>query len=352
MSNNKTTSGDTVSASAAGTNADGKSCQHQPQQSQTKPCDYLAPIPKSKYQNPQWLCYEGIREVVDWIRERTHIVPQVAILTGRGLGGIEANLDDKVVFKYSEIPHFHVIEGQQDAPQQLTIGKLGQKRIALLMGRIPPYEGFHYGISSMPVRVLRMLGATHFINLNTVSSLNSNFHVGDFVVVQDHVNLPGICGLNPLKGPNDDRLGPRFPDLTNVYDREMRQLFHESFVEIWERSSTSTRTSSRSSSRTALPRARDGVASLVSGPAFLTPAECHVMKTLGMDVVGMSGAHENVVAKHAGMKVLGISLVARMCSLKEDQPPADEEKNKEMVVVKAELLTAILDNLIKNMNSI
>lgn len=344
-SKNNAADGCAVSPSAAGTNADGKSCQHQTKHSETKPCDFLAPKPKQKYQNPQWLCYEGIREVVDWIRERTQIVPQVAILTGRGLGGIEANLDDKVVFKYSELPHFHVIEGQSDAPQQMTIGKLGQKRIAILMGRFPPYEGFHYGVSSMPVRVLRMLGATHFVNLNTVSSLNSDFRVGDFVIVQDHVNLPGICGLNPLKGPNDDRLGPRFPDLTNVYDRELRQLFRETIVEFAEKASAGSKGNPA-------PRVKDGVASLVSGPAFLTPAECHVMKTLGLDVVGMSGAHENVVAKHAGMKVLGISLVARMCSLKEDQPPADEEKNKETVRVKSELLTRILDSLIKNMDVI
>jgi len=116
MSKNNGADGAPVSASAAGTNAEGKSCQHQPKNCETKPCDYLAPKQKPKYQNPQWLCYEGIREVVDWIRERTEIVPQVAILSGRGLGGIEENLHDKVVFKYSEIPHFHVIEGQAGLP--------------------------------------------------------------------------------------------------------------------------------------------------------------------------------------------------------------------------------------------
>jgi len=345
--NNKTAEGVAVSASAAGTNAEGKECQRKPPIGDTKPCVYASKDPKPKYQNPQWLCYEGIREVVDWIRERTQIVPQVAIMSGRGLGGIEANLDDKVVFKYSEIPHFHVVEGQSDAAQQMVIGKLGRKRIVILMGRFPPYEGFHYGVSSMPVRVVRQLGATHFINLNTVSTLSTNFHVGDFVVIQDHVNLPAICGLNPLKGPNDDRLGPRFPDLTCVYDRELRQLFHEAVTESLEKQSTST-----TGSKTNAPRVKDAVASLVSGPAFLTPAECHAMKTLGVDVVGMSGAHENLVATHAGMKVLGISIVARRCSLKEDQPPADEEKNKELVVAKAENLITILDYLIKSIDLI
>jgi len=341
---NQTKEGAVVSASAAGTNADGKPCQHQqPQQLHqqskcaAKTCDYLAEKPKAKYQNPQWLCYEGILEVVNWIRERTEIVPQVAILSGRGLGGLAEMLEDKIVFKYSDLPHFHVIDGSPDAPQQMTLGKLGRKRVAVLQGRLPPYEGFHYGVSSMPVRVLRMLGATHFLNLNSVSSLNPDIKVGDFVVVQDHLNLPGICGLNPLKGPNDERLGARFPELTPVYDRELRQLFRDALEELDEKPR---------------PRVREGVASLVSGPAYLTPAESHAMKTLGVDVVGMSGAHENVVAKHGGMKVLGVSLVARLCSLKEDQPPANEEKNKEIVMAKAELLTRILDNFIKNLDLI
>merc|ERR1712121_49637 len=136
--------------------------------------------------------------------EGTQIVPQIAILSGGGLGEITDQLHEKVVFKYSEIPHFHVIEDSSDAPQQMTIGKLGCKRIVVLQGRFPPYEGFHYGVSSMPVRVVRMLGATHLINLNAVSTLNTDFKVGDFFIVNDHVNLPGICGLHPLKGPNDD----------------------------------------------------------------------------------------------------------------------------------------------------
>jgi len=337
MSKNHSKAGCEVSASAAGTNSDGKACQHKPEQCDVKKCDFLAEKRKPKYTNPQWLCYEGIREVVDWISERTQIVPQIAILSGRGLGGIAEQLDDKVVFKYADLPHFHVIDSAPDVPQQMTIGKLGRKRIVILQGRFPPYEGFHYGVSSMPVRVVRMLGATHFINLNTVSSLTQGHQVGDFFIVQDHVNLPGICGLHPLKGPNDDRLGPRFPELTCVYDRELREMFQERItrMELKPR-----------------PRVQEGVAALVSGPAYLTPAECHLMKTLGVDVVGMSGAHENVVAKHNGMKVLGISVIARLCSLKEDQPPADEEKNKSRVVQQAEILSQVLENLIKSLDLI
>lgn len=335
ISNNHSKNGNEVSPSAAGTNPEGKACQHKPQHCEVKSCDYLSEKPKPKCTSPQWLCYEGIREVVDWIRERTQIVPQVAILSGRGLGGISEMLEDKIVFKYADLPHFHVIDLPADVPQQMTIGKLGRKRIVILQGRFPPYEGFHYGVSSMPVRVVRMLGATHFINLNTVSSLNSEFHVGDFLLVRDHVNLPGICGLHPLKGPNDDRLGPRFPELTSVYDREMREIFRETVSQMETK-----------------PRLREGVASLVSGPAYLTPAECHVMKTLGVDVVGMSGAHENVVAMHNGMKVIGLSVIARMSSLKDDQPPSDEEKNKSVVMEKAQVLLQVLENFIKTLDLI
>jgi len=336
MSKNQTKDGVAVSASAAGTNPQGKVCQHKPPQNcQPKNCDYLAEKPKPKYTNPQWLCYEGIREVTDWIRERTQIIPQIAILSGRGLGGISEMLDDKIVFKYSELPHFHVIESEADAPQQMTLGRLGRKRIVILQGRFPPYEGFHYGVSSMPVRVVRMLGATHFINLNTVGSLNPDFKVGDFVVVQDHVNLPGICGLNPLKGPNDARLGPRFPELTCVYDRELREFFQETIesMELKPR-----------------PRVKEGVSALISGPAYLTPAEVNLMRVCGVDVVGMSGAHENVVARHNGMKVLGISVVARLCSLTEDQPAPDEDANKQVVMTKAEILSKILEEFLKSLD--
>jgi len=321
-----------VSGSAAGTNPEGKSCEVSPGNKKPKCDEKSCDKPKTpKYLNPQWLCYEGIREVVDYIREKTQILPQVAILCGKNIDGIVDKLDSKVVFTYEELPHFHVLAGKASA-QLLTIGKLGRNRILVMQGRFPPYEGFHYGISAMPVRVARMLGCTHFINANTVSSLNKDFGVGDMVIIKDHVNFPGLCGLHPLKGPNDDRLGPRFPDLTCVYDREMRQILKETFAS--------------ADAEVPLPAVKEGIMALVSGPAFLTPAEVNVMKTLGIDVISMSGAHENIVAKHQGFKVLQVSVVGRICSMDRNVVP-EEPANMDGLITeqRANLFAEFIKNL-------
>lgn len=224
------------------------------------------------------------------VRARCAAAPDVAIILGTGLGGLAQRIEAPTVIDYADIPHFPLSTVESHAGR-LLCGTLGGKRVAAMQGRFHRYEGYTLQQASFPVRVLRALGARTLIVSNVSGGLHPQWSAGDLMLIVDHINF---LGDNPLVGPNDDRLGPRFPDMSAVYDAELLALARTVAVE--ER----------------IP-VREGVYLALSGPSLETRAEYRMLRTLGADVVGMSTVPEVIVAVHAGMRVLGVSIITDMC---------------------------------------
>ena len=243
-----------------------------------------------------------VAETVQAVRARTGLVPEVAIVLGTGLGALTELLDADVVIPYAELPGFAVPTVESHAGR-LHVGTLAGRRVAMLQGRFHRYEGYSLRQVTFPVRVLHALGAPTLIVSNAAGGLNPLWSVGDLMLIADHINLQGD---SPLVGPNDDRLGPRFPDLSAPYDPALRQLAREVAL----------------SQKLVL---REGVYAAVTGPNLETRAEYRFLRAIGADVVGMSTVPEVLVAIHSGMRVLGISIVTDMC-LPDALEPATVEK--------------------------
>lgn len=216
--------------------------------------------------------------------------PAVGIILGTGLGSLAERIEIEARVSYDQIPHFPVstVEGHAG---ELLFGRIGEVECAIMSGRVHLYEGYSMRDVTFPVRVLRALGATHLMVSNAVGGLNPLFTLGDLFLTVDHINL---MGDNPLIGPNDEALGVRFPDMSEPYDRELCTL----------------------AARVALQEKivlRQGVFVAVAGPNLETRAEYRMLRLLGADVVGMSLIPEAIVAAHARMKVLAISVITDMC---------------------------------------
>jgi len=176
---------------------------------------------------------------------------------------------------------------------KLVIGRLEGHEVLVLQGRIHFYEGYTMQQVTFPVRVMQQLGIKTLLVTNAAGGLNKSYHAGDLMLINDHINLPGFAGNHPLIGPNDETLGTRFPDMTTAYDEKLRKTAHE----IADKQGFTL---------------RDGVYVCLSGPTFETPAEARMLRTIGGDAVGMSTAPEVVVARHAGMRVMGVSVISNM----------------------------------------
>jgi len=243
-----------------------------------------------------------IEQATASIRRRWPAQAQAAIILGTGLGQVAELIETQAAFDYPDIPHF---------PQSTTVGHAGQLicgtlqglNVVAMSGRFHAYEGYTHRQITFPVRVARALGAELLIVSNAAGGMNPHYAAGDIVVIEDHINL---MGDNPLIGPNDERLGPRFPDMSEPYDRKLidralRIARREDFV------------------------AHKGVYVAVTGPNLETRAEYRFLRTIGADLVGMSTVPEVIVAVHAGMRVLGLSIVTDMC-LPDALEPADIDK--------------------------
>jgi purine-nucleoside phosphorylase len=233
---------------------------------------------------------KAIEEAAATIRGRTDARPEVAIILGTGLGHAAREIRDPVVIPYPEIPHFPE-PSIETHDGRLLLGELGGRRVAVLQGRFHRYEGYDLGQVTFPVRVLGVLGARSLIVSNACGGLNPLWCPGDIVVLDDHINL---LGGNPLTGPNLDALGPRFPDMSEPYDRELQRLAEAVALEA------------------GFPLRR-GVYVAVAGPNLETRAEYRMLRRLGADVVGMSTVPEVIVARHMGMRVLGLSIITDAC---------------------------------------
>jgi purine-nucleoside phosphorylase len=230
---------------------------------------------------------QKIKESADFIRKQAAAVPEAGIILGTGLGGLVNEIKDKVEIPYSTIPNFPVstVEGHKG---QLILGTLGEKYIVAMQGRFHYYEGYTMQELTFPIRVMKALGVKLLVVSNASGGLNPGFEVGDVMFITDHINL---MGDNPLIGRNHEELGPRFPDLSEAYDRKI--LDHAASI----------------ASRSHIPF-RTGVYAAVTGPTFETPAEYRYLHIIGADAVGMSTIPEVIVARHMDIPVFAVSVIS------------------------------------------
>ena len=231
-----------------------------------------------------------IEEAVAALRTRTALVPEVAVILGTGLGALSDTLVVETRVSYGDIPHFaaSTVEGHRG---ELVFGKLAGRPAVVMNGRVHYYEGYTMRQVSFPVRVMQALGARTLIVSNAVGGMNPLFAKGDIMIVTDHINL---MGDNPLLGPNDETLGPRFPDMSEPYDRALIRLAED--VALEERIAV-----------------KKGVFVAVAGPNLETAAEYRFLRGIGADVVGMSLIPENLVAVHGGLRTLAFAVVTDRC---------------------------------------
>jgi len=235
--------------------------------------------------------YDQVREAADAIRPRVPEIPAIAIVLGSGLGDFAHSLGDAVTMPYAELPHWPASRVVGHAGT-LVIGKARGKTVAALAGRCHLYEGHDVGRVAFATRVLGLLGVKTLILTNAAGGVNAGFSQGALMVIDDHINL---MGQNPLVGDHDERLGPRFPDMTEVYSVRLRGVADRAGQAI----------------NLQLPH---GVYAGLLGPSYETPAEIRYLRTIGADAVGMSTVPEAIVARHMKMDVLGISCITNMAA--------------------------------------
>jgi purine-nucleoside phosphorylase len=234
--------------------------------------------------------YDQITEATAAVEARWTGSPNVGIILGTGLGGVAEDIRDGVTIAYEELPHFPHSTVDSHAGE-LVCGNLAGKAVVAMSGRFHAYEGYALQRITFPVRVLKALGCKVLVVSNACGGLNPQYAKGDIMLIEDHINL---MGDNPLIGPNDDRLGDRFPDMSEPYDKELLSLAKRLAVE------------------EKVP-VQQGVYVAVTGPNLETRAEYRFLRTIGADAVGMSTVPETIVAVHGKMKVLGFSIVTDMC---------------------------------------
>jgi purine-nucleoside phosphorylase len=231
-----------------------------------------------------------VEEAAAVIRARCGALPETAIVLGSGLGDFARRLTEAVVMPYAELPHWPLSTVVGHAGE-LVVGDVRGRRVAVLAGRVHAYEGHDLGTVVFATRVMAGLGVRRIILTNAAGGINTGFAQGALMVIDDHINLLG----NPLIGPNDDRLGPRFPDMTEVYSRRLRQIADEA-------------------ARAHAVAVEHGVYVSLTGPSYETPAEIRFLRGIGADAVGMSTVPEAIAARHLGMEVLGISCITNMAA--------------------------------------
>jgi purine-nucleoside phosphorylase len=227
---------------------------------------------------------------------------RLAIVLGSGLGGFADELVDPVAIPYSEIPGFMPSTAEGHAGR-LVVGKVDHVPLIAMQGRVHYYEGYSLQEVTFPIRVLKLLGINSIVLTNAAGGIDVQLSQGALMVISDHLNLMGV---NPLRGPNEERFGVRFPDMTEVYSRRLQEIVVEEAREMGT-------------------EVRRGIYAALAGPSYETPAEIHMFRTFGADAVGMSTVPEAIVARHMGMEVLGISCITNMAAGISDAPINHEE---------------------------
>jgi len=246
-----------------------------------------------------------IDRTVEVIQRQITIKPSVGMILGSGLGTLAEKVEDAVIIPYGDIPSWPVstVEGHHG---RLVIGMLEGQAVLVMQGRAHYYEGYSMPQVGFPVRVMQRLGLEILIVTNAAGAVNPEFEPGEVMLITDHLNLLGMAGESPLRGPNFDQIGPRFPDMGLAYDRELgelaRQVAKENDIAM-----------------------REGVYICLAGPSFETPADLRFLKAIGVDAVGMSTVPEVTVARHGGMRALGLSTISNKANLDGDTITSHEE---------------------------
>lgn len=238
---------------------------------------------------------QEIDAIVEAIRQRTALQPKVAIILGSGLSGLAESVQNATIIPYKELPGWPLstVEGHVG---RLVLGYLEGQPVFVMQGRIHFYEGYSMQQVTLPVRVMQRLGIETLIVTNAAGAVNQAFVPGDVMLITDQINLPGMAGAHPLIGPNLAEFGPRFPDMSQAYDRALQKLARQVAAE-------------------AGITLREGVYIGLSGPSFETPAELRFLQAIGVDAVGMSTVWEVAVARHGGTRVLGFSGISNKANL-------------------------------------
>ncbi len=238
---------------------------------------------------------EQIKEVAAAVRSHLTIAPRLGLILGSGLNALADSVEGAQIIPFRELPHWPLstVMGHSG---QLVVGQLEGQPVFVMQGRVHYYEGYSMAQVTLPVRVMQMLKMEMLFVTNAAGGINPDFVPGDVMLITDHLNLAGMAGLNPLIGPNLDEIGPRFPDMSQAYDRPLADL-------------------ARAAAKKADITLREGVYAGLSGPSFETPADLRFLRVAGADAVGMSTVPEVTVARHGGMRVLGFSGISNKANL-------------------------------------
>ena len=243
----------------------------------------------------KFITYEQICLTAEYIQQKISIKPQVAIILGSGLGSFAEKVEHPVIIPFTDIPSWPLstVIGHSG---RLLVGRLEGRNVFVMQGRSHFYEGHSMSEITLPVRVMQKMGIESLIVTNAAGAINPDYNPGDLMMITDHIGLIGMTGQNPLRGPNMDEFGPRFPDMSQPYDKQfmeiVRRIGRENDLGI-----------------------REGVYVSLSGPSFETPADLRFLRVIGADAVGMSTVPEVTIARHSGMKVLGISGISNKANL-------------------------------------
>jgi purine-nucleoside phosphorylase len=254
----------------------------------------------------KFLTMDDYREAADYVAAHTRHQPTVGLILGSGLSTLAEEVADPDVIPYNDVPRFPglTVPGHVG---HLVIGDLAGQQAMVMQGRAHYYEGYTMNEITLPIRVMQLLGVKTLIVTNAAGGLNTSFEAGELMLITDHVNLIGIGGNNPLRGPNLDEFGPRFPDMSEVYDRALRalalQVAQENDVPLHQ-----------------------GVYACVAGPSYETPADTRFLRLIGADAVGMSVVPEVTVARHGGMRVLGLSGISNVIQLERPEKELTHEE--------------------------
>ncbi len=265
---------------------------------------------------------DQINEVTEAIRSRINIKPRVGLILGSGLNSLAESVENAEIIPFRELPHWPVstVMGHSG---RLVIGELEGQSTFVLQGRIHYYEGYSMSQVTLPVRVMQKLKIEILIVTNAAGGINPDFTPGDVMLITDHLNLAGMAGLNPLIGPNLDEFGLRFPDMSQAYDRALNEQAR------------------RASTELGIPL-REGVYVGLSGPSFETPADLRFLRLVGADAVGMSTVPEVTVARHGGMRVLGLSGISNKANLDGSTVTTHEE-----VMEAGQIITPKMEKIIR-----
>jgi purine-nucleoside phosphorylase len=278
--------------------------------------------------NTPFLTTEQIDECAAQIRERTQHRPKIALVLGSGLGGLAASVQRSDALLSADLPNWprSTVQGHSG---KLLFGELEKQNVLIMQGRVHFYEGYSMSQVTFPVRVMQRLGIEILVLTNAAGAINPEYNPGELMLITDNLNLIGMSGLNPLIGPNLDEFGPRFPDMSQVYDRKLNVL-------------------ARQAAQAQGILLHEGVYAGLSGPSFETPADLRFLRLAGADAVGMSTVAEAIVARHGGTRVLGISGISNKANLDGNSQTTHEEvlEGGKVLAPKLEkLLRAVLSAL-------